>query len=125
MKIAEGLKIIETGWIQKSKGYRVRFNRQSETGFEQEYSPPLTDALLTSDVTAWRYAWKLWQATRTGAVAEVLYNITVVDDENREVPFYATGEMKIYNPRKIAADHDQIEENEETVSGQLASKRSK
>jgi len=109
MKIDEGLKIIEKYWIQKFKGYRVRFNRQRETGFEQEYSPPLTDELLTSDVTAWRYAWKLWHATRTEAEAEVLYNITVVDDENREVPFYATGEMKVYNPNTIAAGHGQIE----------------
>ena len=100
MKITEGLKLIEKGWIRKPKGYRVRFHRQNETGFEQMYSPPLADAMLTSDVTAWRYAWKLWQATRKETETG-FYNITVVDDEDRQIPFYGTGGMEIYNPREI------------------------
>jgi hypothetical protein len=105
MKIAEGLKVIEKGWIRKPKGYRVRFHRQNETGFEQVYSPPMTDAMLNSDVTAWRYAWKLWQATceetEEGSPGR-LYNITVVDDEDRTIPYYGTGDVEIYNPKKIA-----------------------
>ena len=39
MKIAEGLKLIEKGWIHKAKGYRVRFHRQNDTGFEQSSIP--------------------------------------------------------------------------------------
>lgn len=104
MKIAEGLKVIEEGWIRKPKGYRVRFHRQNETGFEQVYSPPMTDAMLNSDVTAWRYAWKLWQATckedESGAPG-AFYNITVVDDADRQIPFYGTGDMEVYNPRDV------------------------
>lgn len=104
MKITEGLKVIEKGWIRKPKGYRVRFHRQNETGFEQVYSPPMTDAMLTSDVTAWRYAWKLWQATRKEAeegLPGALYNITVVNDEDGTIPYYGTGDIEIYNPREI------------------------
>jgi hypothetical protein len=34
MKIADGLKLIENGWIRKPKGFRVRFHRQTEAGIE-------------------------------------------------------------------------------------------
>jgi hypothetical protein len=118
MKIAEGLKLIEKGWIHKAKGYRVRFHRQNDTGFEQVYSPPLTDAMLNSDVTAWRYAWKLWQATRKAVEdgsPDAIYNITVVDDEDRLVPFYATGDMETYNPVTVAAPPEGIGEEKETA----------
>ncbi|MFO7716420.1 hypothetical protein [Desulfosarcina sp.] len=104
MKIAEGLKMIENGWIRKPKGFRVKFDKLTAAGFEVGYSPPLSDAPLTSDVTAWRYAWKLGQATRTGAQGNnpgVLYNIVVVDDLDRPVRFYGTGELELYNPKPI------------------------
>ncbi len=55
---------------------------------------------MNSDVTAWRYAWKLWQATRaeaeTGAPG-ALYNITVVDDQDKPFRFYSTGDFETYN----------------------------
>lgn len=101
MKIAEGLRIIQNGWIRKPKGFRVRFHQQTATGFEVAYSPPLEDAPLNSDVTAWRYAWKLWQATQAEAQAGrlgELYNIVVVDDLDHPVRFYGTGELDTYNP---------------------------
>ena len=107
MQVADGLKIIEKGWIRKPKGYRVRFHRQTETGIEMQYSPPHAAAPLNSDVTAWRYAWKLSQATREAAeqgAPGALYNITVVDDQDDVSIFYATGRTEIYNPRQIAAD---------------------
>lgn len=102
MKIVEGLKVIENGWIRKPKGFRVSLQRKTPTGIESVYSPPIKDAPLNSDVTAWRYAWKLWQATRAEAGTEapdIFYNITVVDDENHPVRFYGTGEFETYNPK--------------------------
>jgi len=104
MKIAEGLKLIENGWIRKPKGFRVRFYRQTEAGIEAGLSPPPEAAPLNSDVTAWRYAWKLWQATREASETGdpgALYNITVVDDQERPFRFYGTGEVETYNPKRI------------------------
>ena len=104
MKIADGLKLIENGWIRKPKGFRVRFHRQTETGIEAGLSPPTEAAPLNSDVTAWRYAWKLWQATRTAAEAGdtgALYNITVVDDQDRPFRFYGSGDFETYNPKPV------------------------
>ena len=105
MKVADGLKIIEKGWVKKPQGFRVRFDQQTETGIESVYSPPQADDPLKSDVTAWRYAWKLWQATLEMVKQQApgaMYNITVVDDEDNLVPFYATGELEIYSPKEIA-----------------------
>jgi hypothetical protein len=105
MKVAAGLKIIEKGWIRKPKGYRVRFDKQTETGIETGYSPPQQEAPLNSDVTAWRYAWKLWQATLDEGEQETsgaLYNITVVDDLDNLALCYATGKPEIYHPKAIA-----------------------
>jgi hypothetical protein len=102
MKIAEGLKIIESGWIRKPKGFRVKFQRPTDAGLEVGLSPPDGAAPLTSDVTAWRYAWKLWQATRAAAetgAPGALYNITVVDDQDQPFRFYGTGEFETYSPK--------------------------
>ena len=107
MKIADGLKLIENGWIRKPKGFRVRFDRQTEAGIEAGLSPPADAAPLNSDVTAWRYAWKLWQATRAAAEngdPGALYNITVVDDQDRPFRFYGSRECETYNPTPIADD---------------------
>ncbi len=105
MKFADGLKLIESGWVRKPKGYRVRFDQQTETGMQTIYSPPQEDAPLNSDVKAWRYAWKLWQTTLNTADPDTpgaMLNITVVDDLDNLVPFYATGETEIYNPKTFA-----------------------
>jgi len=50
MKTSEGLDIIASGWVQKPKGFRVRFHKPAETGFKVGCSPPLDDALMSSDV---------------------------------------------------------------------------
>ena len=102
MKITEGLQIIENGWIRKPKGFRVRFQQRTDAGMEVGYSPPLDAAPLNSDVTAWRYAWKLWQATGEASSAEKpgeLFDITVVDDQDQPFRFYGTGRLQTYNPR--------------------------
>ena len=100
MKIAEGMEIIKHGWIQKPKGYRVKFQKQTETCIEDLYSPPADAGPLASDVTAWRYAWKLWQSTLNNTKNDpvgLLCNITVVDDQDRPVRFYGTGDFETYN----------------------------
>jgi hypothetical protein len=107
MKIAEGLKLIQQGWVRKPKGFRVKFHRQTDKGWEASLSPPAEDAPLNSDVTAWRYAWKLWQATSQAPEAdspEVLYNITVVDDQGQPFRFYGTGAFETYNPKNVAGE---------------------
>ena len=104
MKVAEGLKVIEKGWIRKPTGYRVRFHQRTDTGMEAGFSPPLEAAPLNSDVTAWRYAWKLWQATQAEAETGspgALYNITVVDDQDHPIRFYGTGALETYRPKTI------------------------
>lgn len=107
MKITEGLEVIKEGWVRKPKGFRVKFHRQTETGIEDCLSPTMEDAPLNSDVTAWRYAWKLWQATLKEYETQAegaLYNITVVDDLNQPARFYGTGDLEIYNPKDIGKD---------------------
>jgi hypothetical protein len=102
MKIADGMKMIETGWVHKPAGFRVKYQKQTEDGMEAGYSPPLGEAPLNSDVTAWRYAWKLCEATRTDVEAgasAALYNITVVDDQDNPCRFYSTGDFETYNPK--------------------------
>ena len=100
MKIADGLKIIENGWIRKPKGFRVSFQRQTEKGIETGLSPPSGTAPLNSDVTAWRYAWKLAQSTppRTGAPqAGDMLNIFVVDQDNQPNSVLRHRQKEIFN----------------------------
>jgi len=117
VKIEEGLKIINSGWIRKPKGFRVRFDKRTDNVIEAAYSPPLDDAPLNSDVTAWRYAWKLWQATRAEAEADhpgALYNIVVVDDRDEPVHFFVTGEQMVYNPKRFDESIDPDSSSDET-----------
>ncbi|MBC2744825.1 MAG: hypothetical protein HGJ93_17785 [Desulfosarcina sp.] len=117
MKLEEGLKIINSGWIRKPKGFRVRCDKRTENGIEVVYSPPLDDTPLNSDVTAWRYAWKLWQATRAEAEADhpgALFNIVVVDDRDQLVRFYVTGELVVYNPKRFDGSIDPDSSSDET-----------
>ncbi|MCK5099608.1 MAG: hypothetical protein KAR45_15980, partial [Desulfobacteraceae bacterium] len=101
MKIAQGMKLISEGWIQKPKGFRVRFQQFVDDELVTGYSPGLEDKPLDSDVTTWRYAWKLFKATQAGedilSTGE-LVNVTVVDDQDTMVIYYATGKTEIFNP---------------------------
>lgn len=102
MKLAEGLKRISEGWITKPKGYRVRFQQLVEGELVTEYSPGLEDKPLDSDVTTWRYAWKLAKATQPKSETVLpgeLVNVTVVDDKDAMVNYYATGKPEIFNPK--------------------------
>jgi hypothetical protein len=100
MQISAGLKIIENGWIQKPKGFRVKYQTLEEGELVTVYSPPEGSALLDSDVTAWRYAWKLFKSARADAAAiqpEELVNIHVVDDAGEKVKYYATNAYEVFN----------------------------
>ena len=85
---------------QKPKGFRVSFQKQTERGIEDGLSPPTNAAPLNSDVTAWRYAWKLAQSTPIGADQPRpgdMLNIFVVDQDNQPIVYYATGENEKFN----------------------------
>ena len=100
MKLVKGLKVIEKGWVIKPKGFRVRYQKLVDSKLVTEYSPRLEDAFLDSDVTTWRYAWKLSKATQgqPGEITEdELVNITVVDDLDNPVIYYVTGKEEIFN----------------------------
>jgi hypothetical protein len=59
-----------------------------------------TDALLDSEVTAWRLAWKLAQLNQpksSGLEGGDLVNITVVDDKGNLVRSYITNNYKVYH----------------------------
>lgn len=101
MKLAEGMKRIAEGWVVKPKGFRVRFEQVTDGERVTGYSPPLADNPLDSDVTTWRYAWKLAMASapqgdtpREGD----LINVTVVDDQDNPVIYYVSGKTEIFNP---------------------------
>jgi hypothetical protein len=69
-----------------------------------DYSPGEKAAPLDSDVTAWRLAWKLAKSTplREGTAQEGdLVNICVVDHDNNQIAYYATGEKDVFNVCKV------------------------
>lgn len=105
MKVTEGMELIKEKWIVKPQGFRVRFQKLMDGDLVTEYTPGLSDTLLDSDVTAWRYAWKLWVSTRTqapGAIAaDEFVNITVVDEKDHSVKYYATNRFHIYNEKDL------------------------
>jgi hypothetical protein len=103
MKLAKGLKVIAEGWISKPKGYRVKFQQLVDQELVTEYSPDLEDKPLDSDVTTWRYAWKLAKAAQPKSETVLpgeLVNVTVVDEKDTMVNYYATGKPEIFNPEK-------------------------
>lgn len=102
MKLAEGMKKISDGWVRKPKGFRVKYEQIVDDKKEVLYTPGLDLAPLDSDVTTWRYAWKLWQATNETSRLEKdeeMFNIHVVDDNDEPVVYYATGQLEVFNPR--------------------------
>ncbi len=104
MKANQGMNIISKGWIKKPENFRVRFQKLENGILETEYSPPLEEKGLTSDVTAWRYAWKLYMATRRHGreiEPEELVNLSVVNENDTPIIHYATGDLQIFNPKTL------------------------
>jgi hypothetical protein len=107
MDIAAGMKIIKEKWITKPLGFRVRFQKKIDDTLVTEYTPDISDNLLDSDVVAWRYAWKLWVSTKSDTADIMdgeLVNITVVDDKDNPVKYYATNQATIYNVKTLPAE---------------------
>ena len=102
MEVAEGLNIINDGWVRKPKGFRVKCEKLVDGERVTVISPPEDKAPLDSDVTAWRYAWKLFKATcQEGPEIQPdeLINIHVVDDLGEKTKYYATNNYDIFNPK--------------------------
>lgn len=102
MRIKELLAVVDKGWVHKPKGFRVHFEKMTDSGPITDYVPDLKDALLDSDVVAWRSAWKLYQASQSDDPEfgnRKLVNIFVVDEQNRAVKYYATNRYEVFNPR--------------------------
>jgi hypothetical protein len=102
MKLAAGMKLIEEQWIVKPKQFRVKYQQLVDSELLTLYSPEMNTAGLDSDVTTWRYAWKLFKATRTDApeIQEGEFvNICVVDEQDNPIKYYVTGEKEIFNEK--------------------------
>lgn len=100
MKLAEGMELIARNWVVKPKGFRVKFQQMTHGKRVTGYSPSQEENYLDSDVTAWRYAWKLAMAATSndnGPVEKHLVNITVVDEKDRPVKYYVTGNPQVFN----------------------------
>ena len=105
MKISEGLEIIKKGWIMKPKGFRVKYQRLVDSEVITEYSPGLDEEQLESDVVAWRYAWKLYMATKTDSSEisdDELINIVVDDELDNPIKYYATNRLEVFNRKEIS-----------------------
>jgi hypothetical protein len=101
MKISDMLKVVDKNWVRKPKGFRVRFQRLDGSRWVTDYMPDPVDGPLESAVVAWRSAWKLQQASRQGE--EEFANLTVVDDLDNPVRYYATGHHEVFNPMENIA----------------------
>lgn len=102
MKVGKGMKLISDGWIQKPKGFRVKYEKRVNSETVVEYSPGQDDAPLDSDVTTWRYAWKLCKATDEASCMddqEEFFNIRVVDENDTPIVYYATGQKEVFNQK--------------------------
>ena len=100
MKIADALKLIDDNWVEKPKGFRVCMQRREGSEWVTDYSPGEKAAPLDSDVTTWRLAWKLAESKPLKGDDPQegdLVNIHVVDQDNHQVAYYATGEMDVFN----------------------------
>ncbi len=101
MKVAEALKAIDRGWVQKPQGFRVHFQLKTDKGLETDFLPGTDQKPFDSDVVAWRTAWKLYQVSLSGDDQYgngKMVNIYVVDDQEKPVKYYATGRYQVYNP---------------------------
>jgi hypothetical protein len=102
MKLAAGMKLVEDQWIVKPKQFRVKYQQLVDSELVTLYSPGMDNAGLDSDVTTWRYAWKLFKATQSDApeIQEGEFvNICVVDEKDNPITYYVTGEKEIFNEK--------------------------
>lgn len=104
MKLAQGMEIIKNGWKIKPKGYRVKYQILVDSKLQTEYTPDMENNPFDSDVTTWRYAWKLFMSTKSdmdSIQADEMVNVTVVDNDDNNINYYVTGEPEIFNVKKV------------------------
>ncbi len=104
MKVKDAMEIVDRGWVQKRKGFRVHFQRRAGSEITTDFVPGEKEKPLDSEVVAWRLAWKLSQATKpeNPDIKEGdIVNIYVVDDSGDPVKYYATNQLDIFNQRDI------------------------
>jgi hypothetical protein len=101
MELKEAMQMIGAGWIQRPKGFRVRFERRQGEKWLSDFFPSETETLLSSDVMAWELARRFAEATQREAAGEAegdISDITVVDDKGSPVRFYGTNAIRVLNP---------------------------
>ncbi len=101
MKLSQAQELVNNSWIVKPGGFKVRFQQMKDGKLETDVLPTAEEKLFDSDVRAWRYAWKLSMAGKPaeeGISEGSMVNITVVDDKDQPVVYYATGKEQIFNP---------------------------
>jgi len=102
MDLKEAMQKIGAGWIQRPKGFRVRFERKEGDQWIPDVFPSVGEAFLTSDVMAWELARRFAEATRNKVIGKAdgdISSITVVDDKGSPVRFYGTDAIRVLNPR--------------------------
>jgi hypothetical protein len=102
MELKEAMKVIGAGWIQRPKGFRVRFERRQGDQWVTDSFPSETEALLTSDIMAWELARRFAEAAKKESAGKSegdISSITVVDDKGSPVRFYGTDAVRVLNPR--------------------------
>ncbi|MFC1825204.1 hypothetical protein ACFL9T_21030 [Thermodesulfobacteriota bacterium] len=104
MKLKDVVNIVDEGWVKKEKGYRIHFQRRVDSEYLTEYAPGEEEKPLDSEVTTWRLAKNLYNATQgdhpENADGEIV-NIYVVDDSGNQIKYYATNQFDVFNPRDI------------------------
>jgi hypothetical protein len=104
MKINNALQRIDSGWVNKPKGFRARFDIYTNGRWVADVSPEANAAPLDSDVTAWRLAWKLAQTSNLEPPhfkEGDLVNICVIDDRGERIRSYMTNEFDVYHPQDV------------------------
>lgn len=101
MDLKEAVQVIGSGWVQKPKGFRVRFERCLGDQWVSDTFPSEKEPLLTSDVMAWELARRFAEASeKAGSSAGgEFFSITVVDQDGAPVKFYGTNALRVLHPR--------------------------
>lgn len=103
MKLKEGMKTIDEGWIRRKKGYRIQFEKRVGDEWVSEVFPDDSEKLLNSEISAWEVARRFAQATKSDGTEfreGDTVNITVVDDLGNPVKFYGTNQPRVLNKRE-------------------------
>ena len=104
MKVKEALKIIDEGWVNKVKGYRVHLQKKVNSELITDYVPGEGEKPLDSDVVAWRLAWKLAEAAKSNGpeIADnEIVNVYVVNDTGDPIVYYGTNRFEVFNPKGL------------------------